>query len=75
MPVDPEPVSMIGVLLPEARDGNLVLWFEVDPNGNATGRQNVSHATEEQRRDPKVPLWKSHFVSCPNASAHRRAAR
>jgi hypothetical protein len=72
MPVDLEPTSMDGVLLPEARKGNLVLWYEVDDQGRAIGAQNVSHATEEQRRDPDVPLWLSHFVTCPQATAHRR---
>lgn len=71
MPVDREPVPMTG-LLAEVRDGNLVLWYAVDGQGRAIGAQNVSHATEEQRRDPSVPLWKSHFVTCPKAATHRR---
>lgn len=70
MPVNPVPVPP--VLIPEARDGNLVLWYEVDAQGNATGGQQVMSATDEQRRDPAVPLWKSHFVTCPQASAHRK---
>ena len=74
MPVDREPVSS-DVLLPEVREGNLVLCFEVDGQGRAIGGQLVMFATEEQRRDPAVPLWLSHFVTCPYATAHRRLAR
>lgn len=74
MPVNLDPVST-AVLLPEARDGNLVLWYEVNDAGNPTGPQNVSFATDEQKRDLNVPLWKSHFVTCPYATSHRKAAR
>lgn len=73
MPVDSEQAPP--ALLPEARDGNLVLWFEVDPQGRPVGKQRVSFATAEQRKDATIPLWKSHFSTCPNASHHRRAAR
>lgn len=73
MPVNLKPAPP--TLIAEARDGNLVLWYEVDDQGRATGGQNVSSATEEQRRDPAVPLWKSHFASCPSATSHRRAHR
>jgi hypothetical protein len=72
MPVDTIPVPP--VLIPEARDGNVVLWFEVDAKDRPTGGQRVSFATEEQRKDPKVPLWRSHFATCPHASKHRRAS-
>jgi hypothetical protein len=73
MPVDLEPVP--AALLPEARAGNLVLWYEVDDRDRASGPQRVSLATDEQRRQADVPLWRSHFVTCPNASQHRRSAR
>lgn len=73
MPIDLEPVPL--ALLPEVRIGNLVLWFEVDDRDRAKGPQRVSLATEEQRRQADVPLWRSHFVTCPNASAHRRSSR
>ena len=72
MPVDTLPVP--AVLIPDARDGNLVLWFEVDEKGRAVGGQRVSYATDEQRRDGSIPLWRSHFSSCPHASRHRRAS-
>ena len=72
MPVDPEPVP--AALIPEARNGNVVLWYEVDDKDQPIGQQCVSYATEEQKRDPKVPLWTSHFATCPNAVAHRRRA-
>lgn len=72
MPVDLLPVPINTALLPEMRDGNLVLWYEVDDQDRPVGPQNVTFATEEQRRDPKVPLWRSHFVTCPNAPTHRR---
>jgi len=72
MPVDTLPVRP--ALIPEARDGNLVLWFEVNEGGRPTSPQNVSFATEEQKRDPNVPLWRSHFSTCPQASQHRRRA-
>lgn len=73
MPIDVEQAP--AALLPEARKGNLVLWFEVDGQGRPLGKQRVSYATEEQRRDAAIPLWHSHFVTCPNASAHRRAVK
>lgn len=73
MPVDLEPVSSEGVLLPEARKGELVLWYEVNERGWPIGGQLVSFATLEQRRDPNVPLWRSHFATCPNSTSHRRA--
>lgn len=69
MPVDPEPAP--AALIPEAREGNVVLWFEVDQQGRAVGQQHVSYATEEQMRDAKVPLWRSHFATCPHASRWR----
>jgi hypothetical protein len=71
MPVDPEHATP--ALLPEARKGTLVLWFEVDSIGRPIGKQRVSYATEEQRQDAKIPLWTSHFATCPTASMHRRA--
>jgi len=72
MPVDLQPVGSVGVLIAEARDGNLVLCFEVDDLDRPRGPQLVLPATEEQRRDWKVPLWKSHFATCPKAAQHRR---
>jgi hypothetical protein len=71
MPVDLEPVP--AALLPEARDGNLVLWFEVNEQGRAIGAQLVSYATDEQRRAADVPLWRAHFVTCPHVHRHRRS--
>lgn len=73
MPVDLEPSP--AALIPEARAGNLVLWFEVDDQDRAIGPQCVSYATDEQRRHADVPLWLAHFTTCPNASSHRRDRR
>jgi hypothetical protein len=70
MPVDPEPTP--AALLPEAREGNVVLWYEVDEKDRPVGQQRVSYATEEQRRDPNVSLWLSHFATCPRAAEFRR---
>lgn len=72
MPVDPEPTPP--ALIPEARTGNVVLWYQVDEKDRPYGQQMVSYATEEQRRDPEVPLWLSHFATCPRAASHRRRA-
>lgn len=72
MPVDVEQAER--TLLPEARKGNLVLWFEVTPEGRPLGKQRVSYATDEQRKNEQIPLWTSHFATCPNASKHRGRA-
>jgi hypothetical protein len=73
MPVDLEPVPR--TLFAEARDGNLVLWFQVDELDRATGPQCVSYATDDQRRNPDVPLWRAHFSTCPTVHAARRDRR
>lgn len=70
MPVDPAPVD--AALLPEARNGNLVLWYQVDGYGRPIGQQRVCIATTEQRADAATPLWRSHFATCPSAAEHRR---
>lgn len=71
MPIDL--LSSEPTLMPEARAGNMVLWYQVDDLGRPIGKQRVSWATDEQRKDPNIPLWTSHFASCPHAQQHRRA--
>jgi hypothetical protein len=60
MPLDPQPVA----------DGNVVLL-----SGNETVR--VLSKAEAERRAAQPggpgPLYKSHFATCPNGPAHRRA--
>lgn len=54
-------------------DKSMPLDVEPHPEGNITVEAGVAHvfATTPPRVDDRTPVYRSHFVTCPNATSHR----
>jgi hypothetical protein len=68
MPIDADPVG--------AEEGGIEL--EIDPERDEPVEplaRVLGYVTRVAREAVGIPIYRSHFASCPNAAAHRKKAR